>query len=144
MRYERFMRRSLVPLITSRIMPYCGITLLLALVAHKHASDLALISYVLAIFSVVAVMLSMSLGVTGNLIAEHSDDDQEKTHLFRGGFSVSLVMAVVSLLIGFVILELIADLPGAQMNIDKVHSLAVIYLGAIPLLVINTFLHFFS
>ena len=143
MRYERFMRRSLVPLITSRIMPYCGITLLLALVAHKHASDLALISYVLAIFSVVAVMLSMSLGATGNLIAEHSDDDQEKTHLFRGGFSVSLVMAVVSLLIGFVILELIADLPGAQMNINKVHSLAVIYLGAIPLLVINTFLHFF-
>ena len=80
MRYERFMRRSLVPLTISRVMPYFGITFLLALVAHKHASDLALISYVLAIFSVVAVMLSMSLGATGNLIAEHSDDIQEKPY----------------------------------------------------------------
>ena len=143
MRYERFMRRSLVPLTISRVMPYFGITFLLALVAHKHASDLALISYVLAIFSVVAVMLSMSLGATGNLIAEHSDDIQEKTYLFRGGFSISLIMAAVSLLIGFAILAWIADFPGAQMNVNKVRALAAIYIGAIPVLVINTFLQFF-
>ena len=70
----------LVPLTISRVMPYYGITFLRTSVAHKHTSDLALISYVLAIFSVVAVMLSMSLGATGNLIAEHSDDIQEKPY----------------------------------------------------------------
>ena len=143
MRYEEHMRRSLCSLTVSRITPYCGIAFLLALVAHKQASDLACISYVLAIYSVLVVMASMPLAATGNLIAEHIDSLQETKHLFRGGFSVSIIMAVVALCISCVMLSLTAYLPGARMDINKVQVLACIYIGAIPLLVINTFLHFF-
>ena len=143
MHYEKYMCRSFLPFVTSRIMPYCGITFLLAMVAHNRASDLVFISYVLAIFSVVSVMASMSLGATGNLIAEQSDDIQVRARLFRGGFSVAVVMALVALLVSYMVLVLTFYMPGAQMNVDKVLALAAIYIGAIPLLVINTFLQFF-
>ena len=143
MRYEVHMRRTFIPFTTNRIMPYCGITFLLAFVAHNRASDVSLIAYVLAIYSVLAVMASMSLGATGNLIAEHSDDTQEKARLFSGGLSVAVLMALATLLIGFVMVKLTVYLPGAQMNMYKVYALSAIYIGAIPLLVVNTFLQFF-
>ncbi len=143
MRYEMHMRRTFIPFTTTRILPYCGITFLLALVAHNRASDVSLIAYVLAIYSVLAVIVSMSLGATGNLIAEHVGDPQEKARLFRGGFSVAMLMALVALLLGLLMLVFTVYLPGAQMDVSSVYSLSAIYIGAIPLLVINTFLQLF-
>ena len=99
-RYAKYMRARLAPLTASRIMPYCGVTFLLALTAHNQASDVALIAYVLAIFSVVSVMASMSLGAVGNLVAECADDTRQKINLFRGGFGFSLFMAAGVMLIG--------------------------------------------
>lgn len=141
--YTHAMRRTLVPLTTSRVMPYCGITFLLALTAHNRASDVALIAYVLAVFSVLSVVTSMSLGATGNLVAEYSADTPGRRRLFQGGFGVALAMALVALLVGSVLVSVVIYLPGAQMETSKIHTLALIYTAAIPLLVINTFLHFF-
>lgn len=143
MRYEEHMRRAFFSLTVSRFAPYCGITFLLAMVAHNQESDLAFVAYVLAVYSVVAVMISMSLAATGNLIAGHVDSPLEKKNLFRGGFSASIVMASLALIISCAIYRLADYLPGARMGADKVAALSSIYIGAIPLLVINTFLHFF-
>ena len=126
MRYEMHMRRTFIPFTTTRILPYCGITFLLALVAHNRASDVSLIAYVLAIYSVLAVIVSMSLGATGNLIAEHVGDPQEKARLFRGGFSVAMLMALVALLLGLLMLVFTVYLPGAQMDVSSVYSLSAI------------------
>lgn len=141
--YTQYMRARLAPLTTSRIMPYCGITFLLALTAHNQASDVALIAYVLAIFSVVSVMASMSLGAMGNLVAECAGDVRQKENLFRGGFGIALVMASGVLLIGVMLASAVPWLPGALMDVNKIRYLAFIYIMAIPLLVVNTFLHFF-
>lgn len=143
MRYEEHMRRAFFSLTVSRFAPYCGITFLLAMVAHNQESDLAFVAYVLAVYSVVAVMISMSLAATGNLIAGHVDSPLEKKNLFRGGFSASIVMASLALITSCAIYRLADYLPGARMGADKVAALSSIYIGAIPLLVINTFLHFF-
>lgn len=141
--YAKYMRARLAPLTASRIVPYCGITFLLALTAHNQASDVALIAYVLAVFSVVSVMASMSLGAVGNLVAECADDAQQNINLFRGGFGFSLFMAAGVMLIGGILAFSVSWLPGAQMDINKIRHLAFIYIMAIPLLVMNTFLHFF-
>lgn len=143
MGYEVYMKRTFVPFTASRLMPYCGITVLLAVVAHNRASDLELIAYVLAIYSVLSVTASMMLAATGNLVAEHSDNAQEKALLFRGGFSIVLLLALVSLALGLLIVLLMVHLPGAQIDVSKIQWLAAIYVGAIPLLVINTFLQFY-
>ena len=143
MGYEVFMRRTFFPFTTSRLMPYCGITFLLALVAHNRASDLELIAYVLAIYSVLSVTASMMLAATGNLVAEYLDNTQEKALLFRGGFSIVLLLALVSLGVGLLMVSLMAYLPGALIDVDKIQWLAVIYVAAIPLLVINNFLQFY-
>ena len=143
MRYEEHMRGVLASFAISRFTPYCGITFLLAMVAHNQEGDLAFVAYVLAVYSVVAVMISMSLAATGNLIAGHIDSPIEKKDLFRGGFSASLVMACLALIISYAIFMLVEYLPGAGMDADKVAALSSIYIGAIPLLVVNTFLHFF-
>ena len=84
MRYEKHMRSFLLPLIVSRIIPYCGIAFLLALAAHNLASDVALIAYILAFFSVLSVMVSMPLAGIGNLIAEHSEDLDNKKNCLEG------------------------------------------------------------
>lgn len=143
MGYEVYMKRTFIPFTTSRLMPYCGITVLLAVVAHNRASDLELIAYVLAIYSVLSVTASMMLAATGNLVAEHSDNTQEKALLFRGGFSIVLLLALVSLALGLLIVSLMVHLPGAQIGVSKIQGLAAIYVAAIPLLVINTFLQFY-
>ena len=78
MRYEEHMRGVLASFAISRFTPYCGITFLLAMVAHNQEGDLAFVAYVLAVYSVVAVMISMSLAATGNLIAGHIDSPIEK------------------------------------------------------------------
>ncbi|WP_300730242.1 hypothetical protein [Pseudomonas sp.] len=113
------------------------------LTGHNRPSDLAFIAYVLAIYSVLAVMVSMSLAATGNLVAEHANSPHEKMSLFRGGLSVAVIMASIALLVSLGLVMLMDCFPGAQMGVGKVKFLAVIYVGAIPLLVVNTFLHFF-
>ena len=143
MRYEKHMRSFLLPLVVSRIIPYCGIAFLLALAAHNLASDVALIAYILAFFSVLSVMVSMPLAGIGNLIAEHSEDPDDKKKLFSGGLGAALTMAAMAILFSCLLLAIILLLPGAQMDVNKVYTLALIYSAAVPLLVINTFLHFF-
>lgn len=144
MSYFEHMRVSLVPFLLSRIVPFSGISFVLALVAHKSAAGLVLFSYVLAFFSVVSALVSMLLGAVGNLSAEVAIDELRSRLLFRNGLTLAFGFGVLAGLLCVMLVPVIKLFFGSQLiGAEKVGVLSVVYICAVPLLVVNTFLHVF-
>lgn len=144
MSYFEYMRVSFVPFLLSRIVPFFGVSFVLALVAHKSAAGLVLFSYVLAFFSVVSALVSMLLGGVGNLSAEVAVDELRSRLLFRNGFTLAFCLGVLAGVLCAVLVAEVKSFSGAQLiGAEEVGVLSVVYVCAVPLLVVNTFLHVF-
>ena len=144
MTYHAFMRASLPAFIISRIIPWLGVSLALSLIAHRSPSDLAVFSYVLALFSVVSGLLPMLLATSGNVTASLSGNEAARCDFFTAGFTIALFIAVISglLCLGVFLCALnLSSMRNIDMQSFKVLSL--IYIPAVPLLSLNLFLQLF-
>ena len=144
MTYHAFMRASLPAFTLSRIIPWFGVSLALSLIAHKSPSDLAVFSYVLALFSVVSALLPMLLATFGNVTSSLSRNDSAKRDFFTAGFTIAVFLAVISglLCLGVFLCALnFSSMRNIDMQTFKMLSL--IYIPAVPLLSLNLFLQLF-
>ena len=145
MDYQQTLKKNLIAFITSRLTPYLGITLILTFQAHQNFSDLAVLAYLLATYSVPASLLAMLLAVVGNLVALNGSEFGKNQTLFRSGFTIAAALAACV----FIICLTIHSLWITRLSINTANplmptSVSQIYLLSTPLLVINTFLFFFN
>ncbi|MFA0999020.1 MULTISPECIES: hypothetical protein [Pseudomonas syringae group] len=140
--YTQNLKKNLWNFIVSRLFPFFGISIAAALLAHKNINDLPLFAYVLAIYSVVSTVFSMPLAAIGNIF-HYKKNKLSPQVIFEDGFKIALIFAICAFFVAGLVLFLLSG-PGFK-NIDegKFYSLSIIYIPAIPLLVINTYLHIF-
>ena len=144
MTYHAFMRASLPAFTLSRIVPWFGVSLALSLIAHRSPGDLAVFSYVLALFSVVSALLPMLLATSGNVTSSLSHNETARGDFFTAGFTIALFIAVISglLCLGVFLCALnLSSMRNIDMQAFKILSL--IYIPAVPLLSLNLFLQLF-
>ncbi|WP_426116713.1 hypothetical protein [Pseudomonas sp. DSP3-2-2] len=144
MTYHAFMKASLPAFTISRIIPWFGVSLALSLIAHRSPSDLAVFSYVLALFSVVSALLPMLLATSGNVTSSLSHNETARCDFFTAGFTIALFIAVISGLLCLGVFLCALNLSSMR-NIDmqSLKILSLIYIPAVPLLSLNLFLQLF-
>lgn len=144
MSYNAFVANSLPAFTTSRIVPLLGISLFFSLTAHKQPEDLPVISYMLAIFSIISTIIPMLIATSGNIASSLFDDDEAKRDFFAGGFTTALGLTGITVLCCLLVFLAALNLPGMR-NIETAafKNLFFIYLPAITLLPLNLFLQLF-
>ncbi|UKL12807.1 hypothetical protein [Pseudomonas savastanoi] len=139
--YLQNIKKNLLSFIESRLFPFFGVSISAALLAHKNIHDLPEFAYTLAVYSVVSTVFSMPLASIGNIFHLHRDKLTPQA-IFEEGFKISIVFSVCAF---FVAILVYFSLAGAGLKIDgeNFFLLSAIYIPAIPLLVLNTYLHIF-
>ncbi|PAA44691.1 hypothetical protein CJU80_02820 [Pseudomonas fragi] len=141
--YEQNLKENLWNFIVSRLFPFFGISIAAALLAHKNIADLPVFAYVLAIFSVISTLFYMPLAAIGNIV-HHQKNALTPQAIFESGLSIAVLFAAIAFAAA---LAVFAYLPSIRfldsLDRDKLFYLSLIYIPAIPLLVINTFTHLF-
>ncbi len=141
--YEQNLKENLWNFIVSRLFPFFGISIAAALLAHKNIADLPVFAYVLAIFSVISTLFYMPLAAIGNIVHDQKNALTPQA-IFESGLSIAVLFAAIAFAAA---LAVFAYLPSIRfldsLDRDKLFYLSLIYIPAIPLLVINTFTHLF-
>ncbi|HEY1028435.1 MAG TPA: hypothetical protein VGE28_12525 [Pseudomonas sp.] len=125
----------------SRLFPFFGVSIAAALLAHKHISDLPAFAYALAVYAVVAAIFSTPLAVAGNIVHAHGESGGQG--FFGDGFKVALVFSACSLLCSVAVLFLLSAVELNTATAGRLYAVSAVYVLAIPLLVVNTYLHVF-
>lgn len=125
-------------------MPTLGISAVFLLMVHKSPSDLAVFSYVLAAASLISAFFPLVLATVGNKAAGLTHSSSAQHELFKGGFTIAVCLALLTLGACLLATYLISKANGMQqINKDSYWALALIYISSTPVLVINNFLQFF-
>ncbi|RMU23283.1 hypothetical protein [Pseudomonas savastanoi] len=140
--YTRNLKKNLWNFTISRLFPFFGISIAAALLAHKNIDDLPVFAYVLAIFSVVSTVFSMPLAAIGNIF-HNKKKSLSAQEIFEDGFKIALVFSISSLVIAAIIIFFLSNTYSNGVSGHKLNLMSVCYVLAVPLLVINTFLHIF-
>ena len=141
--YTENLKKNLWNFILSRLFPFFGISIAAALLAHKNILDLPAFAYVLAIFSVVSTVFSMPLAAIGNIL-HNKKDSLLPQQIFEEGLTTTVFFSFLSLVVAALALIAIRHTtPFNTANDEAFFYLSIIYIPAIPLLVINTFTHIF-
>lgn len=144
MNYSRSIKSSLPSLILSRLMALTGISLVLALVAHKAPEDLGMFSYILALLSVISTVLPLLLATAGNQAASLLERPAELDKFFSGGFTLSLLVGALTTISCLFVAHSVLATSGVQ-HWDKrtFWLICLIYTLATPLIATNSFLQMF-
>lgn len=144
MNYNQTVGKSLPAFASARLIPALGISAVFLLVAHKTPTDLAVFSYVLAAASVISAFFSLILATAGNRAAALAQDHTAQRDLFDGGFTLALLIAVLTAMTCLCAMFFISGTSGARhLDSEVFWSLSLIYIASTPLLVINSFLQIF-
>ena len=144
MNYSEAVRKSLLAFTVGRLTPAIGISTVFVLMAHKSADDLPVFSYVLAAATIISVFFSLILATIGNRAASLAHNLAAQREVFTGGFTLALIIAMITYLACFSATFFISRADGLQgLDKDAYWTLALIYIACTPLLVINTYLQLF-
>ncbi|WP_459742553.1 hypothetical protein [Pseudomonas sp. 3A(2025)] len=138
------MIKSLPAFTLNRAFPLLGVSLIFSLIAHKNPTDLAIASYLLALFSIISAITSMLVATSGNITSLLINEEAKKRAFFTGGFTTALYLAAITLLLCSVALLTVVNF----FNLDNIElhvftALAMIYIPATTLLPLNVFLQLF-
>ncbi|CAB3852428.1 hypothetical protein LMG1861_01879 [Achromobacter piechaudii] len=140
--YAQNLKKNLWNFIASRLFPFLGVSIAAALLAHKNINDLPLFAYVLAIYSVVSTLFSMPLAAVGNIYHYQKSKLSSQT-IFEDGFKIALIFAICAFSVALLVFFFLSGPGFKSIDKGKFYFLSIIYIPAIPLLVINTYLHIF-
>ncbi|NYZ69731.1 hypothetical protein H0A36_27345 [Endozoicomonas sp. SM1973] len=140
--YEKFVLPRLLPFSISRILPFITTFILTVVLANKSISGLAIFGYIMSMFMVATTLLTMPLAIVGNFAAK-SSSNEELSSLFTSGAVLSIGLSIAATVINLIIYQSIFKSSPLYDNNPNVDHSAYIYLAAVFLLGINTFLFTF-
>ena len=140
--YSKTIRAGLLPYSQARMAPFLGVALLVASVAHASPDQLGAFAYVTALFAIVSAPLSLPLSAAGNVVADQRRQGLDSASVFPAGFTFALLLAGVLVVLSVLMYANLHQFSGYRtLGGDTVVKLSLMLMPALPLLVINTYLH---
>ncbi|MFA4846392.1 MAG: hypothetical protein WC654_07625 [Patescibacteria group bacterium] len=98
----------------------------------------------MAVFAMISAPLSLPLSAVANIVASFAESETSLANLFRRGLSFTLILASISIVLAATVVFLLPYLANSRaLDGNTLLILAAIYLPAMPLLVLNSYLHFY-